>query len=127
MGLSSLMEKLTRVRVKDCFKEEDTIYFVVDSGQLGKVIGKGGSNIKKLQTELGKKVRVFEYRDDVIDFVKNVIYPARVAEIVEEDGFVLIKDGNRKTKSMLIGRNGKNLALINRAVKRFFNKEVKVV
>ena len=95
---------------------------------MGKAIGKGGANIKKIQTELGKKIRIIEFRDNMIDFVKNVIYPLKVAEVVEEENIVYIKDPNKKTKSLLIGRDGKNLKLINRAVKRFFSvDDVKVI
>jgi transcription termination/antitermination protein NusA len=128
LGLSLLMERISGVRVKDCFRDEDVLYFVVSPGYLGKAIGKGGANIKKIQTELGKKIRIIEFRDNMIDFVKNVIYPLKVAEVVEEENIVYIKDPNKKTKSLLIGRDGKNLKLINRAVKRFFSvDDVKVI
>lgn len=126
-GLSSLMEKIARVRVKDCFKDEEIIYFVVAPGELGKAIGKGAVNIKRVQEELGKRIKVVEYNEDMVTFIKNIIYPAKVEEIVEENNVIFIKDSSKKTKSLLIGRGGKNLKLINRAVKRFFNKEVKVV
>ncbi|MBU0457693.1 MAG: NusA-like transcription termination signal-binding factor [Nanoarchaeota archaeon] len=127
-ALSSLMEKITRVRVKDSFKDDEgMIYFVVNFGDLGKAIGKGGVNIKKVQQELGKKVKIIEHRNNVIDFVKSIIYPIKVEEVVEEEGVISIKDSSKKAKSLLIGRGGKNLKLINRAVKRFFDKEVKVV
>lgn len=126
-GLSSLMEKIARVRVKDCFKNEEIVYFVVAPGELGKAIGKGAVNIKRVQEELGKRIKVIEYNDEVVNFIKNIIYPAKVEEIIEENSVIFIKDSSKKTKSLLIGRGGKNLKLINRAVKRFFNKEVKVV
>lgn len=126
-GLSSLMERISRVKVKDCFKDEDTVYFIVGQGELWKALGKDTINVKRLQEKLGKRVRVIEYRDNVISFVKNIIYPIKVEEIIEENGVIFIKDSSKKTKSVLIGRNSKNLKLINRAVKRFFNKEVKVV
>ena len=128
LGLGTIMERITRTRVKDCFKEEDTVYFVVGSGELGKAVGKGGSNIKKVQEELGKKIKVIEFRSNIADFVKNVIYPLKVEQVIEEEGIVKIKESSKKTKSLLIGRGGKNLKLINRAVKRFFNvSEVIVV
>ncbi len=126
-GLSSLMEKITHARVKDCFKDEEIIYFVVAPGELGKAIGKGAINIRRMQEELGKRIKVIEYNDEILNFIKNIIYPAKVEEIVEENSVIFIKDSSKKTKSLLIGRGGKNLKLINRAVKRFFNKEVKVV
>lgn len=123
------MERITRVRVKDCFKDEEgeTIYFIVDAGFLGKALGKGGSNIKKVQNEFNKKIRVIEHRDNVAAFIKNVIYPLEADEIVQEGNDVVIKTANKKTKSLLIGRSGRNLKLINRAVKRFFNvDEIKI-
>ena len=129
LGLSSFLERITRTQVKDCFTEDDTIYVVVEPGQLGKVVGKGGSNIHRIQEELHKRVRVIEFREHLADFIKNIIYPLTVQEIVEESGSgsVIIRDSNKKTKSLLIGRDGKNLAVINRMVKRFFNTEVKVM
>ena len=127
LGLSSLMEKRTHARIKDCFQDKETIFFVVARGDMGKALGKGAENVKRIQQELDKRVRLIEYRDNVVDFVKSIIYPIKVEEVVEEEGIVFIKDSRKKTKSMLIGREGKNLVLINRAVKRFFNKEVKVV
>jgi transcription termination/antitermination protein NusA len=126
LGLSSLMERLARVRVKDCFIDNDTIYFIVASGEMGKALGKGGMNIKKIQNELGKKIKVIEYRDEVSAFIKNIIYPLKVEQIIQEEGVVLIKDSQKKVRSLLIGREGKNLEMINRAVQRFFNVVVKV-
>ena len=128
MGLSLLMEKITKAKVKDCFTDEEgTIFLVVAPGDIGKAIGKGASNIKRLQQELQRKIRVIEYSDDLVEFIKNIIYPLRVQSITEEQDVIVIKEANKKAKSLLIGRQGRNLKLINRAVKRFFNREVKVI
>lgn len=130
LELSSLMERITNARVKDCFKDEanETIYLVVAPGELGKAVGKGGSNIRLVQEKIGKKVRVIEFNDNLASFVRNLIYPLNVAEIKEEAGDVIIRDDNKKTKSLLIGREGRNLKLLNRAVRRFFSvNEVKVI
>jgi transcription termination/antitermination protein NusA len=128
LGLSLVMERITKARVKDSFQDDDTIYFIVGFGELGKAVGKGGSNIKKVQEALGKKIKVIEFKNDVKGFVKNAIYPLKVEEIKQEDNCIIIKETSKKTKSLLIGREGKNLKLINRAVKRFFSiEEVKVI
>ena len=130
LGLSSIVDRISRVQVKDCFKDEDgeTIYFVVGAGEIGKAIGKNGENIRKIQQELGKRVRLVEFAEEIASFIKNFIYPAQVREIVQMGSLVEVRDDNRKTKSLLIGRDGRNLRLLNRAVKRFFNvDEVKVV
>jgi len=127
MRLSSYFERVTRAHVKDCFREEETVFFVVAPGELGKAIGKGGTIIKRVQQDIGKKVRVIEHQSDPCNFVRNIIYPIRVEAIVEEEGSVVIKDDDRKKKGQIIGRSGSNLILINRIVGRFFSKEVRVV
>ena len=121
------MERITRAKVKDCFKDEDTIYFVVGIGELGKAIGKGGINIKKAQQEFGKKIKIIEFRNDPVSFARNLIYPLKVEEIVLEGEEVLIKDNNKKVKGQIIGRDRSNLIFINQIMKRFFNVEIKVV
>ncbi len=129
LGLSAILERLARVRVKDCFKDElnETIFFVVETGELGKAIGKGGANIHQLQQELGKRIRMVEYHQDLPAFVRSFIYPLTVKEISQEGDILWLRDESRKTKSLLIGRGGKNLKTLNRAVKRFFSVgEVKV-
>ncbi len=126
MGLSSLMEQMTRARVKDCFKENDIIYFVVAQGDLMKAVGKNGSIIRNVQERLGKQVRIIELRNDVVSFVRSIIYPISVEEIVEEESLIIIRDSDRKKKGQIIGRSGTNLELVNKIVKRFFDREVKV-
>jgi transcription termination/antitermination protein NusA len=126
LGLTTLMERLTGAKVKDCFQNEETLYFVVAAGDLGKAVGRKGSNIKTISKEFGKKIKIIEYSDSLVKFIKNVIYPLKVAEINHEESNVIIRDSSKKTKSLLIGRGGKNLNLLNRAVKRFFSVEVKV-
>lgn len=126
-GWSSLMERISGARVKDCFQDEDTVYFIVAPGEIGKAIGKGGVNIKRVQQELNKKIKVVEFRELVQDFLRNLMYPTAVEEIAEEEEVLVLKDRSAKTKGLLIGRNGKNLKFLNRAVQRFFNKEVRVV
>ncbi|MBR9683018.1 NusA-like transcription termination signal-binding factor [Candidatus Woesearchaeota archaeon] len=127
MGIISLLGRLTRARIKDCFKEEDTIYCIVEKGEIGKAIGKGGVNIKRIGQIVKKKVRMIEFGDTPAEFVKNLIFPTRVEEIREEDGVVEIVGGDKRTKGLLIGRGGENLTFLNKVVKRFFEVEVKVV
>ena len=126
-GLYSIIEEKTQALVKDIFREDDIIYVIVAPGEMGKILGKGGQTIQNLQQHLGKKVKAIEYNESVLQFIKNIIFPLQVEEVVQEENLILIKDSQKKTKSLLIGRNGRNLKLINRAVKRFFNLEVKVV
>ncbi len=126
LGLTSVLERKTGVEVKDSFQEDGVVYFIVGIGQLGKALGRGGENVRYLQEQLGKKIKIIEFREQVADFIRNVIYPLKVEQILEEEDGIVIKDSSYTTKSLLIGREGKNLKVLNRAVQRFFGKEVKV-
>ncbi len=125
-GFSAVMEKMTGALVKDCFQEGSTVYFIVAPGNLGKAVGRKGSNCRKVQERLGKSVRVIEYSSTPARFVENCIYPLAVEQIVEEQGSIVIKESQRKIKGAIIGRNGTGLKVLNRAVRRFFGKDVKV-
>ena len=125
LGLCSIVERVTHARVIDGFNENEMYYFVVATGEIGKAIGERGINVQRFQQEFGKRVRMIEYNDNVAQFVKNVIYPLKVERIEVKEKEVILSDSNKKTKSLLIGRESKNLDMINRAVKRFFAVDVK--
>ncbi len=126
IGLSSIMERMTHARVKDSFQDGDLVCYIVAPGEMGKALGKGGSSIRKIQEKLGKKVKIIEFNDDVTKFVRNIILPLRVEKITIEGNTIIIEDSQKKTKSLLIGRQGRNLELLKRAVKRFFSVEIKI-
>lgn len=117
---------MTHARVKDSFQDGDLVCYIVAPGEMGKALGKGGSSIRKIQEKLGKKVKIIEFNDDVTKFVRNIILPLRVEKITIEGNTIIIEDSQKKTKSLLIGRQGRNLELLKRAVKRFFSVEIKI-
>ncbi|HHF42167.1 MAG TPA: NusA-like transcription termination signal-binding factor [Candidatus Aminicenantes bacterium] len=127
LGLMNLLSRLTPARIKDCFKEDNLFYCVVEKGDIGKAIGRRGVNIKKIKQALKKNIKIIEFDPQPTEFVRNLIFPLQVEEIKETDGVIEIVGGDKKTKGLLIGRDGKNLAFLNRTVKRFFNVEVKIV
>lgn len=126
MKYISLFESVTGAKVRDCIVNEDVI-FVVHENEMGRAIGKQGSNIKRIEGILKKKIRLVESSNDVSQFIQNLIYPIRAQEIKEEDGMVTIYGSDTKTRGMLIGRDKHKINSINDIVKRYFKiKEVKV-
>lgn len=126
MRYISLFESLTGARVKDCIVN-GTVMFIIHENEMGKAIGKHGSNIKRVENILKKKMKLVEFNKDVSQFVQNLIYPLKAKEIKEEDGIVTIYGDDRKTKGLLIGRDRHNISFVNDIVKRYFKvKEVKV-
>ena len=126
MRYITLFESLTGAKVKDCIVN-DIIVFIIHENEMGKAIGKHGSNIKRVENTLKKKIKLVEFNNDVSQFVQNLIYPLKAKEIKEEDGIVAIHVDDRKTKGLLIGRDRHNISLVNDIVKRYFKvEEVKV-
>ena len=122
----SIFESLTAAKVKDCIVNEQ-ILFIVNENDMGKAIGKQGSNVKRIENMMKKKIRLVEFNDDIVQFVQNLIYPIQAREIKEENGIVNIYCNDVKSKGMLIGRDRHNINFISNVVKRFFKvEEVKV-
>jgi N utilization substance protein A len=124
----SLFSQITGVPLKDCFYEENRITFVVFPLSIRKALGKEASNIKRLEIKFGKRIRIVEYNEELVKFVKNMILPFRVDEIVLDGDVVTLKSDDLKTKSLIIGKNARNLRALESYVKRYFPnlKEIKV-
>ena len=129
MKYMSLFESLTRAKLKDCFVDDlKQTVFVVEENQIGKAIGRGGSNVKRLESVLKRKVRIIEFNSDLITFIKNLIYPIQAKGIEELDGTITIQSPDLQSRGMLIGRNAQYLRNFERTVKRYFEiKEIKVI
>jgi len=127
MKYMSMFESLTGAKLKDCIVN-DGITFVVQENDMGKAIGKKGSNVRRIESTFKKKIRLIEFNEDVLKFVANLIEPLKVNEITQEEGVVSIRSDNRKTKGMIIGRDKEKINALNGIVKRYFEiEEVKVV
>ncbi|MBI3033827.1 NusA-like transcription termination signal-binding factor [Candidatus Woesearchaeota archaeon] len=128
MKVMSLFETLTKVQLKDCFTANGAIYFVVESENMGKAIGKSGANIRRMESLLKRRTRVIEYSPDLATFIKNLIYPLTAKQIDVDDGKVTITGPDTKTKAMLIGRNSSNLNHYKEIIRRYFEiREIRVI
>ena len=128
MYFISLFEKITKANLKDCFEEGDKLYFIVKQGEIGKAIGKGAVNVKKIQNKTNRKIKIVEFNPQTIGFIKNSIYPVIAKDIQEKDDVVIITAKDSYNRGLLIGRGAKNLREIEKITKRYFNiTEIKVV
>lgn len=120
----NLFERLTGARVKDVFNSNGFL-IVVDFGDIGKAVGKNGSNIKKFSDMINDRVKVVEFNKDLMNFLKNLIMPLKIEKMEQEDGFINIF-ADTKTKALLIGRNQKNLEQYNKVFKKYFDLKLRV-
>ncbi len=122
MKYMQLFENLTRAKLKDCIANEQLI-FIVEENEIGKAIGKGGSNVRRLESLLNKKIKIVEFNPDIRQFIRNFVMPLQVKEINEEDNIITIYGKDTKTKGLLIGRDRKNLENLKSIVSRYFEVE----
>ena len=126
MKLMALFESMSGAKVKDCI-ENDKLIFIVEENEMGKAIGKNGANIKRIENVLKKKIRLVEFSDDIVQFVRNLIYPAEALDIKKDDAIVTIYGKDTSARAMLIGRERQNIKSINSIAKRYFGiDEIKV-
>ena len=128
MKVMSLFETLTQAKLKDCILEHDHVIFIVQENEIGKAIGKQGSNVKRLEKALNRKIKIVEFNSQLLNFIKSLVYPARIADIQEQDGIVTIQAPDMKTRGLLIGRNASNLRNYEKIAQRYFPalNEIKV-
>ena len=118
----TLFETVTRAHVKDCI-ENDKLVFIVEPGQMGMAIGRGGENIRKLRELLKKRVEVIEFSPEEKQFIINIFHNFNIKDVNIVD-----RGGNRtayvsvelKDKGKIIGKNGRNLRLATEIVGRHF-------
>jgi N utilization substance protein A len=126
MRYIALFENISGASVKDCIidEEQGRAIFIVNQGQVGVAIGKGGRNIHTLERMTGKKHEIIEYSEDPVQFIKNALKPAAVREVrVTErtDGKTMaVVTVNPKDKGVAIGKNGKNAERLRFLAKRYF-------
>jgi transcription termination/antitermination protein NusA len=126
LRLISLFQSITSAIARDCVVDDkmDRVIFIVNKGQMGLAIGKGGATIRQLQNVVGKKVELVEYSDDASEFIRNILNTDMINEIRINDRI----DGTRqaivivdpKQKGVVVGREGRNAEKARLLAKRYF-------
>jgi N utilization substance protein A len=102
----------------------ERVIFIVNKGQMGLAIGKGGATIKQLQNVVAKKVELVEYSDDASEFIRNILNSEMVNGIKINER----SDGSKqavvfvdpKRKGVVVGREGRNAEKARLLAKRYF-------
>jgi transcription termination/antitermination protein NusA len=126
LRLISLFQSITGATARDCVVDDkmERVIFIVNKGQMGLAIGKGGATIRQLQNVVGKKVELVEYSDDASEFIRNILNSDMINEIRINDRI----DGTRqaivivdaKKKGVVVGREGRNAEKARLLAKRYF-------
>src|ERR671938_1220678 len=126
LRLMSLFQNVTSATARDCIVDNkmDRVIFVVNKGQMGLAIGKGGSTIKQLQNMVTRKVELVEFSDDPAEFIRNMLNADMVNEVRLSDR----SDGTKQAvvvvdprkKGAVVGKEGRNAEKARLLAKRYF-------
>ncbi len=126
LRLISLFQSITGAIARDCVVDDkmDRVIFIVNKGQMGLAIGKGGATIRQLQNVVGKKVELVEYSDDASEFIRNILNTDMINEIRINDRIDGTKQAivivDPKKKGVVVGREGRNAEKARLLAKRYF-------
>jgi N utilization substance protein A len=126
LRLISLFQSITSATARDCIVDDkmDRVIFVVNKGQMGLAIGKGGSTIKQLQNMVAKKIELVEFSEDPVEFIRNMlnadmINDVRISERADGTKQAVVTVDPRK-KGAVVGREGRNAEKARLLAKRYF-------
>jgi len=118
---------MTGATVKDCLVDEENgkITFLVKRGDMGLAIGKRGSTVTKVQKTVDKGVEVVEHSDDPVEFIANIVAPAKMRSIrilQKENGEkIATLEADSRNKRTAIGKGGQNIERARILAKRQHN------
>ena len=126
LRLISLFQTISSASARDCIVDDkmERVNFIVNKGQMGLAIGKGGATIKQLQNVVAKKVELVEYSDDASEIIRNILNSEMVNDIKINER----SDGSKqavvfvdpKRKGVVVGREGRNAEKARLLAKRYF-------
>lgn len=126
----NLFSRASRVSAKHCFNYNNMIVFIVPKHDVDKAIGPNNSNLRRLSSLLGRRIRVIaepKGKKDIENFIKVLISPIEYQSIEVKDEEVIITAG-MESKAMLIGRQRAREAELKSILEQYFGiKVLKIV
>lgn len=119
--LITLFENITGAPVKDCLYDMDSkiVHFVIDEGKVGIAIGKNGNSVKNAEKLIGKTIKLYEFSENMKTFIKNLIPQTSEIKIKNENERTVVEIRvDKKSKAVVIGRDGKNLKIFRELLQR---------
>lgn len=130
MRYINLLDKIARVKTRKCFVHNGMIFFAVNKGAISKAIGPSASNVRRLQEQLGKKVKIIKEAEGIEDlqrFVEDIVAPVKPKGVEVKEGFVVITAGSNQNKASLIGRNKRRYFELKKIIHDTYNLDLKIV
>lgn len=90
LRLAAIFEGITGAAAMDCFVNDRTAVYVVNSSDMGAALGRRRKNIDNVKEAIGMDAVVIEYSENIKEFVRNAFWPKAVECIT-----INVDDGER--------------------------------
>lgn len=130
MRYINLLDRASKVKTSKCFVYNNAIVFAVPREKISKAIGPNANNIKYLQEQLGKRVKIIRQAEGISEaerFIQDLVSPVKFKSIEIGSGNIVITSGNNQNKASLIGRNKRRLEELQKIVKDSFGIDVRII
>lgn len=112
----TVFENLTGAQIKDCINNTNGLTFLVEEGNMQRAL-KGK---KRVENAIKKEITLISYSDDVLKFVRNLIYPVK-AQIHQQESKIIITPEQVTDRGKIFGRGRERLEFILTLVQRYFS------
>ncbi|PSP95345.1 NusA-like transcription termination signal-binding factor [Halobacteriales archaeon QS_4_62_28] len=123
--LIALFEDEAGVTVRDCLVDDanDRVVYVVKAGQMADAIGPGGTVVDRVESKLGREIKLVEDAETASAFVANALTPAAVYNVTisENDDTVAYVEVAQDDRGVAIGADGKNIDAARQLAARHFD------
>jgi len=129
MRYINLLDRISRVKTRKCFVYNNIIVFAVPKMMISQAIGPGAVNVRRIQEQLGKKVKIVAEPtgiEDAEEFTREIVSPIKFKSLELKDGFFILTAGS-SSKAALIGRNKRRFDELRQTLMDNFGVELKIV
>ena len=130
MRYINLLDRASRVRTNRCFVYNNTIFFAVPRNLVSRALGPAAINVRKIQENLGRKIRIVAEPEGAWDakrFVGDLVSPNKFKSLEIKDNLIILTAGSSQNKAILIGRNKKRLEELDSILQDIFGMALKIV
>lgn len=130
MRYINLLDRASNVKTKQCFTYNNTIFFAVPRELVSKAIGPSALNVKNVQENLGKRVKIIAAPnglEDSLKFVQDLVAPNKFKSLEIKDKCFVLTAGNNQNKAVLIGRNKRRFLELAAILKDIFGLDLRIV
>jgi len=129
MRYINLLDRASRVKTTKCFVYNNTVIFAVPREMLSRAIGPHAENIRTMQMQIGKKIKVIEEPNGVEHaqkFVEGIVSPVNFKSLEVKDGIMTITAGSQ-SKAALLGRNKRRFDELKQIVSDTYALDLRIV